>query len=133
MKLQGLKDVPSDVACTSMPQAWHVPRGEKIEPVAVNEIVAAKPRLERARDPSTPSSSLQSPLNVEFLNEVANLSKLEGTPLEYIATNQAPLVNTEHGVAQLGAVACYQVCNPKLSNFFSRIEDENRTVSVPTF
>ncbi|KAJ8314914.1 hypothetical protein KUTeg_007064 [Tegillarca granosa] len=40
----GLTDVPSELACTSIPQQWHKPRGPKIDPEPVTAMVFAKPK-----------------------------------------------------------------------------------------
>lgn len=40
----GLTDVPSELACTSMPQQWHKPRGPKIDAEPVSTMVFAKPK-----------------------------------------------------------------------------------------
>ena len=52
--LQGLKDVPDQPACTSMPQQWDKPRGAKIEAEPVTTMVIAKPgTINRKRKPLT--------------------------------------------------------------------------------
>ena len=50
-KLHDIKNVPQHLSCTSMPQQWHVPRGEKITPVPINHVVIAKARETRKRKP----------------------------------------------------------------------------------
>ena len=40
--IQGLHDIPDDVSCTSTSQQWHKPRGTKIEPTAVSDMIFAK-------------------------------------------------------------------------------------------
>jgi len=39
----GLKEVPTDASVTSLPQQWHKPRGRKIQPESVTDLVLAKP------------------------------------------------------------------------------------------
>ena len=52
--LLGMKDVPSDAACTSLPQQWNKPRGVKIQAEAVANIVISKPgKAKRTRMPIT--------------------------------------------------------------------------------
>lgn len=41
--LQGLKDVPNEPACTSVPQQWDRPRGHKITPKTVSTMVIGRP------------------------------------------------------------------------------------------
>ena len=48
------KEIPSDLSCTSLPQKWHKPRGDKITPEPVMKISFAKAttdRTRRQRDP----------------------------------------------------------------------------------
>ena len=40
-KQLGLKEVPADQACTSLPQQWHIPIGNKINPDP-NDITVVK-------------------------------------------------------------------------------------------
>ena len=51
LKLHNFKQVPDQQSCTSMPQQWHIPRGAKIAPVPVNQVVIAKPLKNRKRRP----------------------------------------------------------------------------------
>lgn len=48
------KEIPSDLSCTSLPQKWHKPRGDKITPEPVMKLSFAKAttdRTQRQRDP----------------------------------------------------------------------------------
>jgi hypothetical protein len=40
LKLHNFTHVPDQQCCTSIPQQWHIPRGNKIQPVPVNHVVA---------------------------------------------------------------------------------------------
>lgn len=51
LKLHNISTLPDQLSCTSVPQQWHVPRGEKIEPVPLNHVVVAKPCETRKRKP----------------------------------------------------------------------------------
>ena len=42
IKVYGIKNVQVHLSSTSMPQQWHVPRGEQITPVAIKHVVIAK-------------------------------------------------------------------------------------------
>lgn len=54
-KVAGLKDVPAQPACTSIPQQWDKPRGTKIFPEPVSTMVIAKPgTIRRKRRPIMP-------------------------------------------------------------------------------
>ncbi|XP_031552625.1 uncharacterized protein LOC116289835 [Actinia tenebrosa] len=39
---KGLKEVPTSLSCTSLPQQWHRPRGTKIKPRPVVNMILAK-------------------------------------------------------------------------------------------
>ncbi|KAL4218843.1 hypothetical protein ACF0H5_021431 [Mactra antiquata] len=52
--LEGFKEVPAQPACTSLPQQWDKPRGQKILPDPVSTMGIAKPgNLKRKRKPLT--------------------------------------------------------------------------------
>ena len=51
LKLHNFTHVPDEQSCTSIPQQWHLPRGEKIKPVPVNHVVVARPVENRKRRP----------------------------------------------------------------------------------
>jgi hypothetical protein len=53
-KLRGYHEVPAITSCTSKPAAWIKPRGKKIKPQPITELVMAKPRPSRKRQPSVP-------------------------------------------------------------------------------
>ncbi|KAK3107104.1 hypothetical protein FSP39_007204 [Pinctada imbricata] len=50
-QLMGFTEVPSQLSCTSMPQQWGVPRGDKIECVSVPELNIVNPKPDRKRKP----------------------------------------------------------------------------------
>jgi len=54
----GLTDVPSELACTSMPQQWHKPRGPKITPEPVAAMVFSKPKQTPRKKMPVQSSKL---------------------------------------------------------------------------
>ena len=37
LKLHNFSHVPDQLSCTSLPQQWHIPRGDRIEPVPINQ------------------------------------------------------------------------------------------------
>ncbi|XP_023930658.1 uncharacterized protein LOC112041543 [Lingula anatina] len=49
----GLKEVPAELSATSLPQQWHKPRGKKISPAPVMEMVMSKAKsaTDRKRKP----------------------------------------------------------------------------------
>ena len=53
-KLLGLKEVPAEQACTSLPQQWHIPRGNKINPASVNDIIVVNSKETHKKVPIIP-------------------------------------------------------------------------------
>ena len=43
--------MPEQLSCTSLPQQWNKPRGSKIEPVPIKDVVVARPVEKRKRKP----------------------------------------------------------------------------------
>lgn len=50
-KILGLEAAPAEQSCTSIPQTWHIPRGNKISPVAASQIVVVKAKETRKKAP----------------------------------------------------------------------------------
>ena len=79
-KLQGLKAIPVDIAKTSQPQTWHVPRGATIPGKVVQDLIVSghskikKPSLEDA--PRTIKSTLYNPIRGQPINWNEKCSKL---------------------------------------------------------
>ena len=79
-KLQGLKAIPVDIAKTSQPQTWHVPRGTNIPGKAVQELIvsghskAKRPSLEDP--PRTIKSTLYNPVRGQPIDWHEKCSKL---------------------------------------------------------
>jgi len=44
---QGLNEVPASLSITSLPQQWHKPRGAKIEPRSVVNMILAKAKKQK--------------------------------------------------------------------------------------
>lgn len=53
-KVLGLKDVPTEQSCTSLPQQWNIPRGNKIQPVSINEVLVVKAKETHKKVPVLP-------------------------------------------------------------------------------
>lgn len=52
LKMGGYKEVPALLTCTSLPQQWDKPRGEKITAEPVSQMVLARPtNVARKRKP----------------------------------------------------------------------------------
>ncbi|KAK3737281.1 hypothetical protein QZH41_019808, partial [Actinostola sp. cb2023] len=58
---QGLKEVPAALSCTSLPQQWHKPRGSKIKPRSVVNMILAKAKAsgKRKRKPVVTKTTKQ--------------------------------------------------------------------------
>lgn len=49
--LMGFVTIPDDLPCTSLPQLWSVPRGNKLETAAVPHMCIVKPHPDRKQKP----------------------------------------------------------------------------------
>lgn len=58
-KLHNFLNVPKQQSCTSILQQWHAPRGSKIYPVPINQLVVARPTEFRKRKPVTCQTDLK--------------------------------------------------------------------------
>uniref|UniRef100_A0A8W8NUK7 SWIM-type domain-containing protein n=1 Tax=Magallana gigas TaxID=29159 RepID=A0A8W8NUK7_MAGGI len=68
MKASNLKAVPTDVAKTSLPQTWHIPRGEKIGRSASTDVTVMGYSPSNPRKPTKGiKSTLYNPINTECL------------------------------------------------------------------
>ncbi|KAJ8319713.1 hypothetical protein KUTeg_002734 [Tegillarca granosa] len=108
MKILGLKDAPAEQACTSLPQTWHIPRGNKINPVSVNKVVVTKAKEKRQKAPI-----IQKPLKYERLPTITDLQAtllktVKGAPISRLSLSPRPLMSCDSGVAPLGSVLGYQ-------------------------
>src|SRR5664279_2692750 len=71
--IQGLHDIPDDISCTSTTQQWHKPRGSKIEPAAVSNMVFAKPLQGRKRKPVIPTFCDN---RLNFIQQLVNITHI---------------------------------------------------------
>ncbi|XP_061193625.1 uncharacterized protein LOC133201838 [Saccostrea echinata] len=114
-KNMGLTEVPSALACTSMPQQWHKPRGPKIVPEPVAAMVFAKPKQKSGK--KRPLHSTMPKMSIDF--EEIKKKKLktdpaaEGTPLSYLLQEELHLTKTPLGNVQEGSMLPYQLKNYK--------------------
>ncbi|KAK3106870.1 hypothetical protein FSP39_001733 [Pinctada imbricata] len=83
MKTTGMKAVPTDVAKTSLPQTWHVPRGEKLAGTASNNVTV---QGYNAKNPYKETRGIRSTLynpipttihNLPFTQLCLNLEKID--------------------------------------------------------
>ena len=45
LKQLGHKSIPDELTCTMMKQRWSVPRGKKIEPIQIQDVLVKKPQM----------------------------------------------------------------------------------------
>lgn len=86
LKLLGLKDAPAEQASTSLPQIWHIPRGNKINPVSVNEVVVTKAKEKRQKAPI-----IQKPLDYKRLVCVLVQLILHKDNIYFVSIGRCPL------------------------------------------
>ncbi|CAC5392186.1 unnamed protein product [Mytilus coruscus] len=67
MKASNLKSIPSDILKTSLPQTWHIPRGEKLKGSQVDDIVVCGYNSKSPyRQPRGLRSTLYNPSKIDF-------------------------------------------------------------------
>ncbi|XP_048749370.2 uncharacterized protein LOC125661419 [Ostrea edulis] len=111
-KLMKYKLIPTDIARTSLPQTWHVPRGEKLQGEKVDNIVVqGYDRNNPQRATKGIKSTLYNPICGEeeldvngFLDEIKDLNIIFNTSVE----NSTERVQTKFGNFQKGSVLSYQ-------------------------
>ncbi|XP_038064883.1 uncharacterized protein LOC119735247 [Patiria miniata] len=104
----GLKEIPGQLSCTSLPQQWHKPCGCKIRPQSVAGLVMAKPKKTRKRQPVAAKVTKQSVL-LPTCGEIKQLKALANTPLNYLLHEDAELSDTPLGQVQRRSSLNYQV------------------------
>ena len=124
MKANGMTIIPSDVAKTSQPQAWHVPRGPKITGQAVQEVtVHGHGHLKEVRDGKEVSARAKSGIKSTLSDPVrippppthalvdaitAALPECMALPCLKAAQTAQPTVQTKFGLAIKGSPISYQ-------------------------
>ncbi|CAC5395493.1 unnamed protein product [Mytilus coruscus] len=67
MKASNLKSIPSDILKTSLPQTWHIPRGEKLKGSQVDDVVVCGYNSKSPyRQPCGLRSTLYNPSKIDF-------------------------------------------------------------------
>ena len=116
-KLQGLKAIPVDIAKTSQPQTWHVPRGTNIHGKAVQDLIVSghsktkAPSLDDA--PRTIKSTLYNPVRGQPINWNEKCSKLiDVSPdllvIPAIQETNIRYVASKFGLVPRGSILSYQ-------------------------
>ena len=116
-KLQGLKAIPVDIAKTSQPQTWHVPRGTNIPGKAVQELIvsghskAKTPSLEDP--PRTIKSTLYNPVRgqpIDWHEKCSRLTDVSPDLLVVAAIEEKNIKNvpSKFGPVPHGSILSYQ-------------------------
>ena len=118
-----VKDIPSDVSCTSRPQSWHIPRATSICPLPVMGTHYARAETdreeERKRAPvrcklyDARGPALRKGLPMHHLMDQVSFLKGKETPppFSFLLSDQEPglSMNTIFGNVPLGACLTYQL------------------------
>ena len=116
-KLQGLKAIPEDIAKTSQPQTWHIPRGTCIPGKAVQDLVVSGhskvkvPNLDEA--PRTIKSTLYNPVRGQPINWQEKCTKLSDISpdllvIPAIQEKNIRYVPSKFGPVPWGSILSYQ-------------------------
>ena len=115
-KALGLKALPEDIAKTSQPQTWHVPRGEQIRGMAVQDIEVhgyskITPLSERVL--RAVKSTLYNPIREPGVEWTENFDQLKAADkhllvLPAIGLSHIPSVSSKFGLVPKGSVISYQ-------------------------
>lgn len=110
----GMAEVPSTLACTSMPQQWHKPRGSKISPEPLSAMVFSKhkqtPRKKRPIHSIIPKMRIPD-IGAMEVKKLKTDSAAVGTPLSYLLQEEVQLIETTLGGVQMGSMLPYQLKN----------------------
>ena len=128
--LLNLGEIPADKTCSSLPQAWSVPRGDRIEPEPVMKCSYAQAatdqggkrkrppvscKLYDARSKRIKKMGWKPEIVLNMCNELAK--SLKPPPFSYLLSDQeaSSLINTVIGNVPLGSYLGYQLFYKKKS------------------
>ena len=128
--LLNLGEIPADKTCSSLPQAWSVPRGDRIEPEPVMKCSYAQAatdqggkrkrppvscKLYDARSKRIKKMGWKPEIVLNMCNELAK--SLKPPPFSYLLSDQeaSSLLNTVIGNVPLGSYIGYQLFDKKKS------------------
>ena len=115
-KILGVKALPEDIAKTSQPQTWHVPRGLKLGGLEVQDIeVRGYSRNNPMPEgiPRAVKSTLYNPIRSEGVNWRHNFEFFSSADqrmliLPAIGLSDVPLVSSKFGLVPKGSILSYQ-------------------------
>lgn len=134
-KMMKLVLIPTDVAKTSLPQTWHVPRGEKLKGDRVdNLVIQGYDRQDPQRATQGIRSTLYNPSNVgetfnmeSFLSDIGDMDILFPT----VASKSADMVHTGFGNFPKGSVISYQQKKSSDQDYLLNLIDVNDFPQLP--
>ncbi len=129
-----LKVIPTDIAKTSVPQTWHVPRGEKLHGTKADQtVVQGYDRDDPHRATRGIKSTLYNPLPADheydvhsFVEGFQNMGLLSNTVFENTVVE---LVQTDFGKFPKGSVLSYQQTTP--NEYVLNLVDFNTFPDLP--
>ncbi|XP_076116381.1 uncharacterized protein LOC143083892 [Mytilus galloprovincialis] len=129
-----MKLIPTDIAKTSLPQTWHVPRGQKLHgEKAANIVVQGYDREDPQRATKGIKSTLYNPIPG---NEAINVNDLLGQVKDMdilfdtvVTEHRTELVQTEFGKFPKGSILSYQ--QKMASDYLLNLMDNNSFPELP--
>ncbi|XP_076070586.1 uncharacterized protein LOC143042205 [Mytilus galloprovincialis] len=121
MKVSNLKSIPSDILKTSLPQTWHIPRGEKLKGSPVDDVVVCGYNSKSPyRQPRGLRSTLYNPSKIDFspVTELCEaVAKVDSSILMLSVCNSTSqqTTDTKFGKFPTGSAISYQ---QKLSSHY---------------
>ncbi|XP_061672472.1 syntaxin-binding protein 1b isoform X4 [Syngnathoides biaculeatus] len=101
-QMMGFTEVPSRLACTSLPEQWSKPRGQKIEPAAVPQVVFVNPKLVRKKRPVR--NTLTDCRNIKVhKKDIDHLKSLEECSMAYVVSSPRLTLNTHLGTVPVAS------------------------------
>ncbi|CAC5376443.1 unnamed protein product [Mytilus coruscus] len=129
-----MKLVPTDIAKTSLPQTWHVPRGQKLhDEKADNIVVQGYDRDDPQRATKGIKSTLYNPIpGNEAINLNDLLVKVKDMDILFdtvVTEHRTELVQTEFGKFPKGSILSYQ--QKMASDYLLNLIDNNSFLELP--
>ncbi|XP_056014374.1 uncharacterized protein LOC125665758 [Ostrea edulis] len=107
-KISGFVEIPSMLSSTSLPQQWDKPRGDKIQPEPVSQMIISNPsNLNRKRKPIVASFVDTRKTEISEM-DMEILKKFKQAPISYLVSTAAgPTVDTPFGAHYIGSPLSY--------------------------
>ncbi|XP_048777060.2 uncharacterized protein LOC125681149 [Ostrea edulis] len=107
-KISGFVEIPSMLSSTSLPQQWDKPRGDKIQPEPVSQMIISNPsNLNRKRKPIVASFVDTRKTEISEM-DMEILKKFKQAPISYLVSTAAgSTVDTPFGAHYIGSPLSY--------------------------